>query len=85
MRWCEGHRSNTYLAGVIAQQSCVGSHTGLVSPAKKVHMVPGFKEHLQSSSKFVDAGYAWIFDQEEVSICDKANTKTTMSSKLEQQ
>jgi hypothetical protein len=42
-------------------------------------MVPGFKDHLLSTSKFVDAGYAWIFNQDEVGVYDKANTKMITS------
>ena len=49
------------------------------SPANEVHMVPGFKENLLSTSKFVDAGYAWLFDQDEVRIYDMSNTEITMS------
>ena len=48
-------------------------------PANEVHMVPGFKNNLLSTSKFVDAGYDWLFDQDEVSIYDKRNTKMTTS------
>ena len=33
-------------------------------PANEVHMVPGFKNNLLSTSKFVNAGYAWLFDQD---------------------
>ena len=36
------------------------------------------KNNLLSTSKFIDAGYAWLFYQDEVSIYDKRNTKTTM-------
>ena len=39
-------------------------------PANQIHMVPGFKDHLLSTGKFVDAGYAWIFDQDEVCVYD---------------
>ena len=49
------------------------------SPANEVHMVPGFKENLLSTSKFVDAGYAWLFDQDEVRIYDMSNTEVTTS------
>ena len=48
-------------------------------PANLVYMVPGFKDNLLSTSKFVDAGYASIFDQEEVSVYDTTNTKITTS------
>ena len=48
-------------------------------PANEVHMVPGFKNNLLSTSYFVDAGYAWLFDQDEVNIYDKRNTKITTS------
>ena len=37
-------------------------------PANEVHMVSGFKDNLFSTSKFVDAGYAWIFDRDEVGV-----------------
>ena len=47
------------------------------SPANEVHMVPGFKENLLSTSKFVDVGYAWLFDQDEVRIYDVFNTEIT--------
>ena len=47
--------------------------------ANEVHMVPGFKDNLFSTSKFVDAGYMWIFDQDEVGVYDKTNTKITTS------
>ena len=49
------------------------------SPANEVHMVPGFKENLLSTSKFVDAGYAWLFDKDEVRIYDMSNTEITTS------
>ena len=32
-----------------------------------------------STAKFVDAGYAWIFDNDEVQVFDKKNTKITTS------
>ena len=51
----------------------------ICSPANKVHMVPGFKEHLTTTSKFIDAGYAWLFVQDEVRMYDMANTKITTS------
>ena len=43
-------------------------------PAKDVHIVPAINNNLISTSKFVDANYAWIFDNDEVSIYDKNNT-----------
>ena len=42
-------------------------------------MVPGFKDNLFSTSKSVNAGYAWIFDQDEVGFYDTTNTKITIS------
>ena len=48
-------------------------------PANEVHMVPGFKKNLFSTSKFVGAGYAWIFDQDEIGVYDTTNTKITTS------
>ena len=48
-------------------------------PDHEVHMLPGFKNNLLSTSKFVDAGYAWLIDQDEVSIYEKRNTKITTS------
>ena len=48
-------------------------------PANEIHMVPGFRDNLLSTSKFVDADYAWIFDQDEVRVYDKSNTKITTS------
>ena len=48
-------------------------------PANKVHMVPDFKGNLFSTSKFVDAGYAWKFDQDKVGVYDTTNTKNTTS------
>ena len=48
-------------------------------PTNLVHMVPGFKDNLLSTSKFVDAGYAWVFDQDKVSVYDMTNTKITTS------
>ena len=49
------------------------------SPANEVHMVRGFKESLFSTIKFVDAGYAWLFDQDEVRIYDMSDTEITTS------
>ena len=51
----------------------------LQPPANLIHMVPGFKDHLISTGKVVDAGYAWIFDQDEVGVYDMKNTKITTS------
>ena len=48
-------------------------------PANLVHMVPGFRDNLLSTGKFVDTGYAWIFDQDEVCVYDMKNTKITTS------
>ena len=49
------------------------------APAKDVHIVPGINNNLINTSKFVDANYAWVFDNDEVSIYDKNNTKITTS------
>ena len=38
-----------------------------------------FKDNLLSTSKFVDAGYALIFDQDAVSVYDMTNTQMTTS------
>ena len=48
-------------------------------PANQIHMVPGFKDNLLSTSKFVDAGHAWIFDQDDACVNDTENTKITTS------
>ena len=52
------------------------------APANEVHVVPGIKNNLLSTSKFVDANYAWVFDNDVVSIYDKNNTeiKTTRAA-----
>ena len=42
-------------------------------------MVPGFKENLLSTNKFVDPGYTRLFDQDEVRIYDMSNTEITTS------
>ena len=54
------------------------------APANEVHVVPGIKNNLLSTSKFVDANYAWVFDNDVVSIYDKNNTeiKTTRAAVL---
>ena len=44
-------------------------------PAKDVHIVRGIKSNLISTGKFIDANYAWVFDNDEVGIYDKTNTK----------
>lgn len=46
-------------------------------PASKSHSVPGIQHDLLSTVKFVDAGYAWLFDNDEIQIFDKQNTKIT--------
>lgn len=48
-------------------------------PANEVHMVPGFRNNLLSTNRFADAGYAWIFDQDEVNVYDTTNTTITTS------
>ena len=40
-------------------------------PAKDTHIVPGITNNLLSASKFVDANYAWLFDNDKVSVYDK--------------
>ena len=45
------------------------------SPADEVHIVPGIKNNLLSTSKFVDANYAWLFDNDVVSVFDMNNTE----------
>ena len=52
------------------------------TPAKEVHIVPGINNNLISTSKFVDANYAWVFDNDEVAVYDKNNTeiKTTWAA-----
>ena len=54
------------------------------APADEVHIVPGIKNNLLSTSKFVDANYAWLFDNDVVSVFDKNNTeiKTTRAAVL---
>ena len=53
-------------------------------PAKNVHILPRITNNLLSTSKFVDANYAWVFDNDEVSVYDKNNTeiKTTRAAVL---
>ena len=46
-------------------------------PANLVHMVPGFRDNLPSTGKFVDA--VWIFGQDEVCVYEMKNTKITTS------
>ena len=48
-------------------------------PAALSHTVPGIQHNLLSTAKYIDAGYAWLFDNDEVQIFDKANTKITTS------
>ena len=48
-------------------------------PANTSHTVPGIHHNLLSTAKYIDAGYAWLFDNNEVQIYDKANTKITTS------
>ena len=48
-------------------------------PANAVYMIPGFRDNLLSTNKFADAGYAWIFDQDEVNVYDATNTTITTS------
>ena len=55
-------------------------HHDLCWPARTVDMVPGIKNNtLISTSKFVDANYISIFDQEEVNLYDANTTKITVS------
>ena len=44
-------------------------------PAKDVHIVRGINSNLINTGKFIDANYAWVFDNDEVGIYDKTNTK----------
>ena len=48
-------------------------------PASKSHTVPGIQINLLSTAKSVDAGYAFLFDNDEVQVFDKNNTKITTS------
>jgi hypothetical protein len=44
-------------------------------PAKDVHIVPSIESNsLLSTSKFVEAGYITVFDDEEVNIYDAHDT-----------
>jgi hypothetical protein len=55
-------------------------HHDLCDPARTVDMVPGIKNNtLISTSKFADANYISIFDQEEVNAYDANTTKITVS------
>jgi len=55
-------------------------HRDLCNPARTVDMVPGIKNNtLISTSKFADANYISIFDQEEVNVYDANTTKITVS------
>ena len=49
------------------------------SPPNDDHIVPGLKENMLSTSKFVDAGYAWLFDQDDVRIYNMSNSEITSS------
>ena len=48
-------------------------------PRNEIHIVPGIKQNLLSTNKFVDAGYAWLFDEDEVAVYDMTDTKITTS------
>ena len=48
---------------------------GVQPPANLVHMVSEFRDILLSRSKFVDAGYTWIFEQDKVCVHDTKNKK----------
>ena len=55
-------------------------HHNLREPARIVDMVPGIKNNtLISTSKFADANYISIFDQEEVNVYDANTTQITVS------
>ena len=45
--------------------------------AKESHMVPGIQHNLLSTAKFIDTDYAWLFDDNEVQVFDKSQTKIT--------
>ena len=65
-----------------------GGNLGVASDVKRLPLdvresasdsrtVPGIKNNLLSTGKFVDAGYTWLFDNDEVQVFDKTNTKIT--------
>ena len=52
------------------------------SPARNVNIVPSLVENsLLSTSKFADAGYTAIYDENEVNFYDAKTTKITVSAK----
>lgn len=48
-------------------------------PASKSHTVPGIQHNLLSTANVVDAGYAWLFENDEVQVIDKKNTNIIIS------
>ena len=48
-------------------------------PASTSHTFPGIQHNLLSTAKYVDAGYDWLFDNDEVQVYDKRNTRITIS------
>ena len=48
-------------------------------PASTYHTVPGIRHNLLSTAKYVDAGYAWLFDNDEEQACNRRNRKITTS------
>ena len=45
------------------------------SPADEVHIVPGLQQTLLSGSKFADAGYVAVYDENEVNFYNKGEVK----------
>ena len=45
------------------------------SPADEVHIVPGLQQTLLSGSKFADAGYVAVYDEDEVNFYNKGDVK----------
>ena len=43
--------------------------------AKEIHSVPGLKNHLISTNKFVEENFVQVFDKEEVNVYDANNVK----------
>ena len=73
--------------GEMSSKICSHANRGLTSatdvhklpfvvrePASKLHSVTGIQHNLLSTARFIDAGYAWLFNSEEIQIFDKENT-----------